>query len=556
MASTEGAATRGTLERARASCEARAWRDAYDAYASASEIEALGVDDLERYATAARLLGDVPATERILTRGYRRALEDRDVRAARFAFFLGHELMYKGRVSEGSGWFARGRQLVAGMAETCPEVGFLLIPDGVQLLEAGKNEEAQAVFERALAIGQRCEDPTLVAAARHGRGRALVRRGLVREGMEVLDELIVAVSAGEVPPLLVGDVYCGVLEACHEVFEFRRAREWTGALARWCEGQQDLVAYRGTCLVYRAEVLQSHGLWSDALAEARRACEWLESPATPETAADAFYRLAELERLLGNDGEAERCYQRAGVLGRRSSPGLQLLWLRSGRVDAAHSAVERALLEEEDLSRRALLLDAAVEIASARGDAGGAAAAATELATLAERLGTSAAQAMASTAAGSAAITAGDMSGALAPLRQAWSLWQQLEAPYEAARVRRLIGIAYQRLGDDQSAAMEFDAARMVFEQLGAAPDAADVAGRLRPAGGHAPGGLTARELDVVRLLAKGQTNRQIGAALYISEHTVARHVQNLLTKLGVPSRAALAAFAAQQGIVDPPTEN
>lgn len=519
------------------------------------EVEALQIADLEKFATAARLLGDTRATESVLTQGYRRALRSRDPRAARFAFWLGHELTFKGRIAEGSGWFARGRQLVAGLSEAIPEVGYLLIPDGVQLLEEGNNERAQAVFEHALSIGYGCGDATLMAVARHGRGRALIRRGLVREGLEALDEVIVAVSEGEVTPFAVGDVYCGVLEACHEVFELGRAREWTGALTRWCEGQQELVAYRGPCLVYRAEVLQTHGQWTAALTETRAACQWLESPATPETAADAFYRLGELERLRGNFADAERAYHRAGVLGRRASPGLQLLWLQTGRGDAAQSAIERALLEEDDIARRLSLLDAAVEVASARGDVTAAGAAASELTTLAQRLGTPAALAMAATAAGSASLAAGGMSAALTLLRQAWALWQRLEAPYEAARVRRLIGIACQRLGDDQSAAMEFDAARLAFEQLGAVPDLADVAARLQPTISAVPERLTARELEVLRLLATGQTNRQIGSALVISEHTVARHVQNLLAKLALPARAALATFAAQHGITGDATE-
>ena len=142
------------------------------------------------------------------------------------------------------------------------------------------------------------------------------------------------------------------------------------------------------------------------------------------------------------------------------------------------------------------------------------------------------------------------MSESPPPLRRAWTEWQRLEAPYEAARVRVLIGKAYQQLGDRESAAMEFDAARWVFEEVRAMADLAALESltdtRERPV---TPGGLTSRELEVLGLVAAGWTNRRIAAALVISEHTVARHVQNMLAKLGCTSRAALASFAAEHGL-------
>jgi DNA-binding NarL/FixJ family response regulator len=349
---------------------------------------------------------------------------------------------------------------------------------------------------------------------------------------------------------VVGDCYCGVLEACHEVLDLRRAREWTGALSRWCEGQPDLVPHRGPCYVYRSEVLQFNGAWSDAFDEAQKACEWLSSPVSAEGAADAFYRIGELYRLRGAYAEAEDAYRHASRLGRRPAPGLPLLWLARGQPDPARSALRRALDEETDPGRRAGLLDAHVQVLLAAGDSAGAREAAGELAKIAARLDSPLVRGLCAMAEGAASLAEQQPSAALAPLRRAWTEWQRLETPYDAARARVLIGCAYRALGDEQSAAMEFDAARWVFEQLGAAPDLLRLDGlTAAPEANGGPAGLTARERDVLGLIAEGKTNKEIGLALVISEHTVARHVQNMLAKLECPSRAALAAIAAEHHV-------
>lgn len=542
-----------TLLHARAAYECGAWGEAYAGYQAIAADSALALDDLERFATAAYLRGENDAYRDILAQGYREAVRSGEaLRAARFAFWLAHRLTFAGRPSEASGWFTRARQLLADRDSDCVEHGYLLVWTGIEQAFAGDHEQADATFAEVRAIAGRCGDLNLLAMAGHGRGRALIRSGRIAEGMAVLDEVMVAVTSGEVSPMVAGDVYCGVLEACREVLDLRRAREWTGALSRWCERQPDLVPNRGTCQVYRAEVMQFHGAWSDAFEEAQQACAWLSLPVSTEGPAEAFYRIGELHRLRGAYAEAEDAYRQASRLGRQPEPGLPLLRMAQGQLGAAHIALQRALDEETDQARRAGLLDADIQVLLAQGDVAGARTRSDELRAIATALGAPLLRAQCLMAEGAALLAEHQPGAALSPLRRAWTEWQRLEAPYDAARVRLLIGCAYRELGDRESAAMELDAARWVFQQLGALPDLARLDALVSDSGsGDLPGGLTPRELDVLRLIAAGQTNKEIAAALVISEHTVARHVQNMLAKLDCASRASLAAFAVEHHLAE-----
>lgn len=206
--------------------------------------------------------------------------------------------------------------------------------------------------------------------------------------------------------------------------------------------------------------------------------------------------------------------------------------------------------EAHDGPTRSGLLAAYVEIMLAANDQAAARAAADELATIAEGIDAQLLRAAADHARG-AALLAGDDGGAALPLlRRAWAAWQEIEAPYEAARVRVLIGLACRDLGDDDAAALELNAARLVFRRLGATPDVARVQTLLPKRAGRAPCGLTAREVEVLRLVATGKTNRMIATALVISDHTVRRHLQNIFDKTGVTSRAAATAYAFQHHLI------
>ncbi|MGH3111964.1 MAG: response regulator transcription factor [Gaiellaceae bacterium] len=143
-----------------------------------------------------------------------------------------------------------------------------------------------------------------------------------------------------------------------------------------------------------------------------------------------------------------------------------------------------------------------------------------------------------------------DFTTAFESLRRAWRLWQDLTTPYEAAKTRAVLGLACRAAGDDEAAAMEFDAARLAFSRLGAGPDLASMEHACLPRTTEAPSGLSQREIEVLCLVAVGHTNREIAATLIVSEHTVARHVQNIFAALGVSSRTAASAFAFEHDLV------
>jgi DNA-binding CsgD family transcriptional regulator len=361
---------------------------------------------------------------------------------------------------------------------------------------------------------------------------------------------MVTVAEGELTPFVTGIVYCGTIAACQAVYELRRAGEWTAALSQWCDEQPDLLAFTGSCLVHRAEIMQLQGGWRDALDAARRAAERFAQTEDEAAAGQALYRAGELHRLQGDVVRAEEAYREASRRGFEPQPGLALLRLAQGRREAALAAIRRALAERTEPLRRASVLPACVEIMLAASEVDEASIACAELEETAARYESGMLGAMAAHARGAVDLARGEPRGALVALRRAARAWQELAAPYEAACARVLVGLACRALGDDDAASLELEAAREIVEGLGATPDVAWIDSLSRPAAAGGRQGLTPRELEVLRLVATGQTNRQIASELVISEHTVARHVQNIFAKLHVSSRTAAGAFAFEHDLV------
>ena len=465
--------------------------------------------------------------------------------ALRTATWLTILLMERGELARGGGWMARLRDLADRCDEDCIELGYALLPVALRQIGAGDPAGARATFAEALARADRFHDPSLAALGRMGTGQSFLREGRIREAVAWFDEAMVRIAGGAVRPMIAGIVYCGTIEACFATFDMRRAQEWTNALTAWWEAHPEVSQFRGQCLIYRAELMRLHGAWAAAMDEAERAREALSTPPQPALGA-TLYEQAELHRHRGEFGPAEEAYREASRWGRHPEPGLALLRLAQGRHSAAAASIRRALQEAADPVTRLRLLPAAVEIAVATGDLDAADDAAQALRTIAEQHEAELPRALASQAEGRVRLAREDASGALPLLRAAWAAWQHLDAPYESARVRALIAQACESLGDTETAALEREGAAWTFRELGAAPDLA----ALEPAAQRPPAGLTPRELEVLRLVAAGKSNRDIAEALVISEKTVARHVSNILAKVDAPSRTAAAAYARDHGLL------
>jgi DNA-binding NarL/FixJ family response regulator len=456
----------------------------------------------------------------------------------------------RGELGPAGGWIGRADRLLGDVDTDCPERGYLLLPLAFRHEGDGDFAAAAAAAGEAVEVGERLGDADLYALAAHAQGQFLVRDGRLPDGFRMLDEAMVVATSGSVSPIATGIVYCGVILACVEVLDVRRAAEWTEVLTRWCDEQPDMVAFTGRCLVHRAELMQLQGAWPDALDEARRAAERLVRGVNRAAAAQAFYRQGEVHRLSGRHDEAEQAYRDSSRLGWEPQPGLALLRLAQGRPDAAAASMRRALVESAVWPRRAALLPAQVEISLATADLEAARDASQELDGLADQYGGAMLGALAATARAAIHLAAEEATDALAAARSACEAWRALGAPYEEACARVALALGCAMLGDDDTASLELAAAREAFAALGARPDLERLETLSLGEPAAATHGLTERELEVLGLVAAGKSNRAIAATLVISEHTVARHLQNIFRKLGVSSRTAASAFAYEHGLV------
>jgi DNA-binding CsgD family transcriptional regulator len=531
----------GTIKRGRDAFTRRAWAEAYTLLAAGAPEQA---DDLERLATAAHLVGHDDESARAWERAHHAcvALGDPD-RAARCAFWLALALLLRGEVARAQGWLARAERLVEDGRDGGVAVGFLRVPVLLGALGDGDAGRAHEIGGEIVSLAERHHDRDLLALGLLGTGQASLALGDVAGGLTLLDEAMVSVTAGEVSPIPTGIVYCAVIEACMDVFDLRRAAEWTDALHRWCSSQPDLVPYTGQCLVHRSQVLQAHGAWDEAVTEAERARRRLSDTAHPALGL-ALYQQGELHRVRGELADAEAAYRGASLHGRQPTPGFGLLRLAQRRTDDAVANARRMLHETRFDPDRATILAAVVEILVAAGALDEATTAADELGERATESTTDQLPAMASTARASLLLASGQVATAGDTLHDAIALWHRLDMPFEEARARALMSRVCFALGDVDAAELERDAALATFQALGARTEIE------RMQAGARESGLTGRECEVLRLVATGCTNREIASQLHISEHTVARHLQNIFVKLGVSSRAAATSYAYEHRIV------
>jgi ATP/maltotriose-dependent transcriptional regulator MalT len=538
------------LAEARRAFERRDWaaaRDGFKAVRGKVELEAA---DYSALGDSAWWLGDIDEALAAFEAAYRLYLQGDQPRQAAFnALGLAVSLFLRGEVQIGSGWMSRAQRLLRDEPEGV-EHAYLVTLDLENCLAEG---DLDAVIERARHVGEmgrRFGDANLVALGILFEGRALVRRGEMREGMSLLDEAMVAVLSDDLIPDWAGNIYCHLMAAFHELVDIRRAAEWVEATQRWLDTLPAAVLFTGICRVHRSQILQVTGAWEQAEREALRVCEDLAGIHVLG-AAEGHYQVGDLQRLRGDLSGAEASYQKAHELGRDPQPGLALLRMAQGQLEAASASVQAAMVAQTDNRlARAPLCAAQVEIALAAGSMDAAERACEELEATAAVFASSGLQATALHSRGAVALAEGHPEQALSILRDACRRWRELGAEYNASKVCVLLAKAYAELGDTDAFERELDAAATAFERLGAVEDAREV-DALRAAKLH-PGGLTAREAEVLTLVATGMSNREVATSLTISEKTVARHLSNIFTKLNVTSRTEAAAYAFAHRLAAP----
>jgi DNA-binding NarL/FixJ family response regulator len=539
------------LDRAREAFSRRAWTEAFELYRQSDEGEDLTADDLEAYGESAWWAGQVPVTVAVWPRAYAQFLDGGErERAGLVALGLALQHLYRAEASLSTGWLGRAQRLLAAEPGSVAH-GYLLDTEADLALYAGDTETATERTQRVSEIAARHGDGQLELLARFMHGRILVARASAREGLAVVDEVMLSVVEGRLSPTQSGRLYCHMISICRELADYGRALEWTDATIRWCESLAGAGNFTPICRIHRAHLENLRGHWHDAEVEARRACDELVGRYAGGVG-DGWYAVGECRRRRGDLTGAEEAYDLAEESGYEPLPGRAALRLARGQANEASAIIGRALAEQPaNRLRRARLLGVGVEAALASGDPGVAGARAGELTAIAAEVGTPALRAEAALSSARVQLADGDAAAALDSARSAWRLWSELSMPYEAAIARLVVAEACRAAGDDDSARRELHMARQSFAALGAKLALARTDAVLGAA--PAPGGLTAREVDVLRLVAAGNTNRGIAAQLGLSEKTVGRHLENIFTKLGTGSRAAATAFAVEHGLVRPP---
>jgi DNA-binding CsgD family transcriptional regulator len=535
------------LVRARSEFENGAWVAALDIWRGVDAAK-MTARDCEQAGVAAFLVGHRDEAVDALQRAYSLHLNEGDLDGAVLdAFHLSMTLLLTGEPAMGAGWAGRARRAVVDLPDDAVANGYVAFLDMIAALRSADFPAARQAAEAVSRIGVRHDEADLTALGLCSRGRLALYAGQVQQGLDLLDEAILCLTTSVVSPIAFGHVYCTAIEGCQEIADLGRVAEWTVALTAWAASRPDLLVFTGQCSLHRGQLMRDRGAWGEALQEFSGAIDRYLAVRMHEAVGLSAAERGDLLRLLGDYDDAAAAYQQAGEAGFDPQPGLALLWLATGRGPAALAAVRRLLGEGADPVHRAQRLPAAIEVLVACGEDIEAAAVADELDELAQAIGTPALLARAAYSSGLIELTRGDAGGALPYLRKARQLWASLDLPYEVARVRVLIGRSLCVMGDQRSGEIELAAAADAFRRLRAAPALAEVTALLVPQ--ELPAGLTAREAEVLRLVAAGRSNAQVAAELVLSEKTVARHLSNIFAKLDVGSRTAAAAFAFEHGL-------
>ncbi|WP_308377842.1 LuxR C-terminal-related transcriptional regulator [Streptomyces sp. ISL-98] len=549
--------TEEAIEQARAAAAREAWADAY-AVLHDLDPGRMAPEDLAVLADAAWWTSRVEESIVARTRAYSGYVRAGAARQAGFsAWMLFYEYQLAGRTAAAAGWLRRARQHLGSEPE-CAEQCYLAWVGAEEAQQLGAFDEAMACARRMAGIARRCGSRDLLAMSTQAQASVLLAQGRVADGLALLDDAMCSAMAGELSSFFTGWIYCLGLQQCMASADLERAVEWTEAAMTWCASMPEENNFRGLCRVHRVEVLELSGDWPRAETEAALTCREL-LPYEARMAAEAIYLIAGIQRRRGDLAAAEASYDRAHELGRDPQPGLALLRLAQGKADSSAAALRLALAGEDGGGGpgrlgRCRLLAAQVEVSLALGQLDQARTAADELEATAREWQqrreseTTVLHATAAAAAGAVAFADRDLERALRLLHRALSLWLELGVPYEAAQVRMTLAAADRAAGDDEGARLELRAAHAAFERLGAVPDARRAAALLSTVH-HRRGELTEREAQVLRLVAAGRTNRSIASELVISEHTVARHLNNIFAKLDVSSRAAATAYAYTHGL-------
>jgi class 3 adenylate cyclase len=457
------------LDRARKALGEHAWGEAYERLSALDADGTLRAEDLERLGEAAWWNARPTESLDAFERAHAEYLSDGNVRRAAFvAVRLANEYLERRDSALWNGWVRRAGRLLQDQPEGV-EHGYLELElaRGVALLGRGSLDESMERSQRALDIGTRYGDRDLQAFGLVLQGWGFVMKAQVEQGLSLADEAAVAAIAGELTPFAAGSIYCITIGVCRAVADYRRAGEWTEAATRWCE-RQSVTGFPGICRVHRAEIMRLRGALSDAETEARAGLDQLMAFAMRSSAGWGFNEIGEIRYRLGDLGGAEEAFEEAQRLGQEPQPGLALVHLARGRVDAARASIAAVLADTKAPLWRVRLLPARLEIALAAHDVAEAREGADELRDIATTYDKPMLHAAAHQALGMVLTYEEEAEASVTELRRAVRHWKEADAPFEEAQARRWLAAAHRLAGDEPSALLELRAAKATFERLGA----------------------------------------------------------------------------------------